>query len=94
MRTIIDGVYHGRMTKIEITDGVITEGKNEPAAAMALGVVRAGAQVSIPGVWSGTANLDDPWAIRALFGDLLVGAVFSGDEPPSLTVGDPPGVIY
>ena len=58
--------------------------------------VAAKREVSIAGVWNGEADLSDPWAVRALFLELLDDgtAVFEGAEPPDLAAGDEPGVVY
>jgi hypothetical protein len=94
MRTRITGTYRGKKARLEIADGEITEGRREAAAAEALGAIRAGAEVSIPGVWSGTASLEDPWAIRALFVTILGDPRFESDEPMPVLTTAPKGTVY
>lgn len=95
MITHISGRYEGKTTRVTVEDGEIV-GDRPMVALAALGAVRASAEVSIPGVWAGIASLDDPWALRALFAELLEPgtARFSGDESPALAAVIDPNAVY
>jgi hypothetical protein len=90
----ISGTYQSRPVSLTVADGQIVDGRNTPAAAAALGAVAAQAEVGIPGIWSGPANLDDPVAVHALFSDLIDGATFEGDPLDLDDQDDPPGTVY
>lgn len=86
MITSVEGTFRGRPVRMVIEDGKITQGQHEGAASMAIGMIEGGAEVVLPGVWAGPASLTDPWAVRALFAEIMdSGArITSTPPPPSL----------
>ena len=90
----VNGTFDEHPASVTIDGGAITQGQHSNLAAVACGMVAAGAEVVIPGVWAGAASLTDPWAICALFLELMPDAKFYGEAPPSLTAGDEPGTVY
>ena len=91
MKTTITGTFNDHPANITIVDGKVTEGTLD-LAAVAQGTVLGQGEVSIPGVWSGVASFDNPWAIRALFSDLMDDYKITSDTPlPDII---PPGATF